>query len=129
MELVLERVFKPLSRAFRPQAIIRNGGSDPHFGDGLATLGLTFAGLRAIGTAVADAASAAGCGAVDLCCSGYNPETVAQGWLYILSGLMGVNVSLYEPKPPRWGVPSPIEATESVIEAVTKRLSEYWSLD
>ena len=129
MELVLEQVFKPLSRTFRPQAIIRNGGSDPHFGDGLATLGLTFAGLRAIGTAVAEAASTAGCGAVDLCCSGYNPETDAKGWLYILSGLMGVNISLSEPKLPRWNVSNPIEATETVIESVTKRLSEYWSLN
>jgi acetoin utilization protein AcuC len=129
MELVLERIFKPLARAFRPQAIIRNGGSDPHFGDGLATLGLTFAGLRSIGVAVAEAASVAGCGAVDLCCSGYNPETVTQGWLYILSGLMDVEVSIPEPKPTHWGVPSPTEATEAVIEAVTERLSDYWSLD
>ena len=129
MDLVLERVFKPLARAFKPQAIIRNGGSDPHFGDGLTTLGLTFAGLRSIGAAVAEAASAVECGAVDLCCSGYNPRTVAEGWLSILSGLMGVEVSLPEPKPPRWGVPNPVEATEAVIEALAEKLSGYWSLD
>ena len=126
MGLVLERVLKPLARAFRPQVIIRNGGSDPHFRDGLARLALTFAGLRSIGAAVAEAASAAGCGVVDLCCSGYNPETVAEGWAAILSGLMGVDLELPEP-PPRPG-PDPVEATERVIDALAERLSGYWSL-
>ena len=128
MELVLERVFKPLARAFRPQAIIRNGGSDPHHRDGLASLGLTFTGLRSIGAAVAEAASTTGCGVVDLCCSGYNPETVAEGWLAILSGLMGVEVELVERWPPRRGGPELLEGTGAVIDALAERLSGYWSL-
>ena len=128
MELVLERVLKPLARDFRPQAIIRNGGSDPHFRDGLASLGLTFNGLRAIGEAVADAASAAGCGVIDLCCSGYNPETVAEGWLAILSGAAGIEVDLVEPCPPRRGDPRLLKRTEAVIDALAEKLSGYWSL-
>jgi len=128
MEIVLERVFKPLTRAFKPQAIIRNGGSDPHFRDGLASLGLTYAGLRAVGAAVSDAAHAAGCGVIDLCCSGYNPETVAEGWLAILSGLMGVETGLMEPSPPRSPGPELLEATEAVIEALAERLGGRWDL-
>ncbi len=128
MGLVLERVFKPLARAFRPQAIIRNGGSDPHFRDGLVSLGLTFTGLRSIGEAVADAASAADCGVVDLCCSGYNPETVAEGWLSLLSGLIGVELDLVERPSPRRGGPRLLRATEKVIDTLAERLSGYWDL-
>ncbi len=129
MQLVLERVFKPLARDFRPQALIRNGGSDPHFMDGLANLGLTFSGLRSVGKAVSDAASAAGCGVVDLCCSGYNPETVAEGWLAIISGLIGVEVELEERGTPRRVDTRHLEATNAVIGELAKRLREYWILD
>lgn len=128
MDLVLERVLKPLARAFRPQVIIRNGGSDPHFRDGLTNLGLTFTGLRSIGTAVAEAASAASCGVVDLCCSGYNLETVAEGWLAILSGVMGVEVNLMERVPPKRGDHRLLEATGGVIDALAERLRGFWSL-
>jgi len=129
MQQVLERVFKPLAKAFRPQAIIRNGGSDPHFLDGLANLGLTFSGLRSVGKAVSDAASSAGCGVVDLCCSGYNPETVAEGWLAILSGLIGVKVELEGRGVPRRTNPRLLEATNVTIEELANRLSDYWILD
>ncbi|MCW3991414.1 MAG: histone deacetylase [Candidatus Bathyarchaeota archaeon] len=128
MDIVLERVFKPLARAFRPQVIIRNGGSDPHYRDGLTSLGLTFNGLRSIGAAVSQAASASGCGVVDLCCSGYNPETVAEGWLAILSGLMGVEVELDERRPPPTARPEMLKATEAVIDRLAERLSGHWSL-
>lgn len=129
MQQVLERVFKPLAKAFRPQAIIRNGGSDPHYMDGLANLGLTFSGLRSVGKAVSDAASSAGCGVVDLCCSGYNPETVAEGWLAILSGLIGVEVELEGRGIPRHTNPRLLEATNLIIEELANRLSDYWTLD
>jgi acetoin utilization protein AcuC len=128
MRTTLERVFRPLAREFRPQAIIRNGGSDPHFMDGLGRLDLSFQGLRSIGESVAGTAGDCGCGVVDLCCSGYNPSTVAEGWLSILSGLTGFD---YRPADTR---PAPVESvwvieeTESVVEAVASRLGEYWSL-
>jgi len=129
MELVLERVFMPLVDAFRPQAIIRNGGSDPHHQDGLASLGLTFNGLRRIGESVAEAASSVGCGVIDLCCSGYNPETVAEGWLAILSGVMGVEVELVERNPPTRRSPMLLDKTGSVIDLLAKELGSYWSLN
>lgn len=128
MDLVLERVFKPLAKVFRPQIIIRNGGSDPHYRDGLASLGLTFNGLRSIGAEVSQAAFDAGCGVIDLCCSGYNPETVAEGWLALLSGLMGVEVELDELRPPPTAKPEMLKATEAVINRLAERLSGYWSL-
>jgi acetoin utilization protein AcuC len=129
MKLALERVFQPLSRAFRPQVIIRNGGSDPHFLDGLTNLGLTFKGLKSIGAAVAEAASDIGCGVVDLCCSGYNPDTVAKGWFAILVGLIGIEAELSESHPPRRTYPRLVNETEENIEKLAETLSGYWNLE
>jgi acetoin utilization protein AcuC len=128
MALVLEEVFLPLTREFRPQAIIRNGGSDPHFMDGLGSLNLSFQGLRHIGEVVAEAASKAGCGVVDLCCSGYNPSTVAQGWLALLSGVAGLEVPLVESTQPPVADGVVVGETRDVISEIQSKLAEYWSL-
>lgn len=128
MRLALDRVFKPLAEAFKPQVLIRNGGTDPHHADGLARLGLTFQGLRSIGSAVAEAASKAGCGVVDLVCSGYNPATVEEGWLAILSGEAGLEVETPEEETLRREPLGLVEETGRVIEALLRRLRNYWSL-
>lgn len=95
----------------------------------IGNLGLTFSGLRSIGSAVADAGSEVACGVVDLCCSGYNPKTVAEGWLTILSGLIGVKVELMEQRLPSRSYPRLLEAMDAVIDRLTKTLSVYWNLD
>ena len=128
LEVVLQRIFLPLAGEFKPEIILRNGGSDPHFQDGLASLGFSMAGLRRIGEAVAEAASEAGCGVVDLCCSGYNPQTVAMGWLALLSGVAGLDVELEESiEPPRAGR-GIYERTVRVVEELERLLKSYWSL-
>jgi acetoin utilization protein AcuC len=129
MRLVIEEVFKPIVREFEPQLIIRNGGSDPHFLDGLGSLKLTYDGLRSIGEAVSAAAERSKCGVVDLCCSGYNPETVAEGWLAIISGEIGVEVSLVEKRRPPEPSERVIEATKKIISGVKRNLREYWRFD
>jgi len=129
MRLVLERVFKPIARELRPDIIIRNGGSDPHHRDGLANLGLTFMGLRSIGMAVREATAAAGCGIVDLCCSGYNPETVAEGWLSILSGEIRADINIVDGLQESSLNPGLLKVTEGVIENLRHKLNGYWHLD
>jgi acetoin utilization protein AcuC len=127
MILFLEEVFKPLVNEFKPQVIIRNGGSDPHFMDGLGGLNLTFLGLRSIGEAVAEAAKTSNCGVVDLCCSGYNPTTVAEGWLSILSGIIGWDISFKEPAKPPIRSEKAFFTAEKVIKSLKNKLGEYWS--
>jgi len=51
-QLVFEEIIEPLTEEFKPQIIIRNGGSDPHFDDGLTQLGLPVRGFRMIGERV-----------------------------------------------------------------------------
>jgi len=48
-KLVFDEIILPLTGEFKPQIIVRNGGSDPHFNDGLTHLGLTIAGFRMVG--------------------------------------------------------------------------------
>jgi acetoin utilization protein AcuC len=128
MALFLEEIFKPLSKEFRPQAIIRNGGSDPHHMDGLGGLNITFRGLYSIGRAVAEAAKKSGCGIVDLCCSGYNPLTVADGWFSLLTGAMGKALQMNEYSPPPSSPDSIIRKTVQVVENVKTTLNEYWDI-
>ncbi len=121
-------MFLPLVREFRPQAIIRNGGSDPHFLDGLGSLNISFEGLRHIGEVVAGAASDVGCGVVDLSCSGYNSRTVAQGWLALLSGVAGLDVRQVESVPPPVADEGVVGETRDVISEIQSKLAEYWGL-
>ncbi len=126
MNLFLDEVFRPLSEEFKPQAIIRNGGTDPHFMDGLGNLHLTYQGLWEIGKAVSQAAERAGCGVVDLCCSGYNPDTVAEGWLAILTGTMGEENPSVELFPPPGSSAAVFKETGRIIVDVKSHLREYW---
>jgi acetoin utilization protein AcuC len=129
MSLVIEQVFEPLVMEFRPQAIVRNGGSDPHFRDWLGGLSLTYSGLRSIGEAVAKAARSSNCGVIDLCCSGYNPATVAEGWLAIMSGVMGMDLDLRERVPPPRASENLLRETQDTIDELRRVMGEYWSFD
>ena len=128
MGLFLDEVFKPLAGEFEPQIIIRNGGTDPHFLDGLGSLKLTFEGLRTIGRSVAEAAAFSKCGVVDLCCSGYNPTTVAEGWFSLLSGVIGFGEKLEETIAPPQLSETVFAQTREVIDAVKETLGEYWDM-
>jgi acetoin utilization deacetylase AcuC-like enzyme len=128
MQLFLNEVFKPIAADFKPQAIIRNGGSDPHFMDSLGGLNLTYNGLRSIGEAVAEAAKTCKCGVVDLCCSGYNPTIIAEGWLSLLAGVMERKIVLEDPLSPPPSSERTFLTTEKVIKSVRKKLGEYWNI-
>jgi acetoin utilization deacetylase AcuC-like enzyme len=97
--------------------------------DGLGSLNVTFEGLRHIGKVVAGAATEMGSGVVDLCCSGYNPRTVAQGWLALLSGVAGLDVPIGELAPPPVVDGGVLAETRKVISDVQSKLAKYWSID
>jgi len=50
-------------------------------------------------------------------------------WLALISGLVGVELSLEEPEPvsPRFSDDSSLAATETVIGEVKRHLEDYWS--
>jgi acetoin utilization protein AcuC len=126
--LVFESIVEPVVQEYKPQLIIRNGGSDPHFADGLTTLGLTMEGFRMIGEKVRKMSEICDGKLIDLIASGYNREVLPYAWTALISGLTGLNYKLVEPLP----VPAVthkkavLEQTKSVIAEVKKCLSPYW---
>ena len=127
--LAFESIVEPVSREFSPQIIIRNGGSDPHFADGLTNLGLPVRGFRMIGEKVREMAAVCSGRAIDLIASGYNEEVLPYGWLALISGLAGIEPGIEEPEPipQRFATDSAIAETGKVIEEVKGELRDYWS--
>ena len=84
--------------------------------------------VDSIGRAVAEASKKSGCGIVDLCCSGYNPLTVADGWFSLLTGAMGKELQMNEYSPPPISPDSIVRKTVQVVENVKTTLNEYWDI-
>ncbi|MFC2052167.1 histone deacetylase family protein [Chloroflexota bacterium] len=127
--LALESIVEPVVREFKPQIIIRNGGSDPHFADGLTNLGLPVKGFRMIGEKVREIADICGGKAIDLIASGYNEKVLPYAWLALITGLEGIELSVEEPEPipQKFSVDSSLDETERMIEAVRSQLKDYWT--
>ena len=124
-----ESIVEPLAHEFHPEVIIRNGGSDPHFADGLTNLGLTLEGFRMIGEKTRVLADKLCSGKqIDLIASGYNEKVLPWGWLALVAGMGGIPVELIEPERPPAGLRNDIspDDTKKVIAAVRKNLKSYW---
>ena len=128
-QLVFESLVQPLVQEFKPQIIIRNGGSDPHFDDGLTNLGLPVKGFRMIGEKVREMAKLCDEKVIDLIASGYNREILPYAWLSLISGLAGFDLQIEEPAPvpQRLREDPALAATENVIAEVKKQLKDYWA--
>ena len=124
--LAFETIVEPVTREFKPQIIIRNGGSDPHFADGLTNLGLSLEGFKMIGGKVRKMAEICQDKAIDLIASGYNEKVLPYGWLALISGLAGIELDLKEPIPPRFQTESSLTATQKIIAEVKTHLNSYW---
>ncbi len=127
-ELAFKSIVEPVIREFNPQIIIRNGGSDPHFADGLTTLGLSVRGFRMLGEKVREMARICDGKAIDLIASGYNEEVLPYAWLALISGLTGIKLGIEEPEPipQRFSTDFAFTETEKVIEGVKGQLKDYW---
>ena len=126
-EYALDHIFVPLAEEFRPQIVIRNGGSDPHFADELTDLGLTMKGFHMIGKKVRQVAGRVCEGRrVDLLGSGYNQTVLPPAWLALVAGSAGIDVDLKEPFLFSMQKDSGIEETKRVVEEVKKNLRSYW---
>jgi acetoin utilization protein AcuC len=127
MDLVTERVFKPIAHQFRPQVIIRNGGPDPHFQDGLASLRFTYQGFWRMGKRITEIAKEINSPIINMSCSGYNPKTVAKGMFSILAGLLEMELDFQENRKPS-GDKLQKEETNKRIDQLADKLERYWKL-
>ena len=122
-----DEIIFPLAKEFKPEIIIRNGGSDPHFADGLTNLGLTLEGFKMIGQNVRKLSEICQGKEVDLIASGYNQEILPRAWLAILTGLLDLPVDkkLFEEKTgPQKN--SGLEETKEIIKELKSILKKYW---
>ena len=129
-ELAYSEIVVPLVEEFKPEIIIRNGGSDPHFSDKLTDLGVSLSGLRRMGEIHREIMQISGSrGGINLIGSGYNPIVLPYGWISIILGLADIDFSLEEPIPlPSWiNDESILSRTRKVLEEVKNVHSAYWS--
>jgi acetoin utilization protein AcuC len=127
--LSFEEVILPVASEFKPQIILRNGGSDPHYSDNLTNLGLTIQGFRMIGEKVREMAQICGGKVVDMIGSGYNKEILPHAWFALLAGLANFSVPIEEPfqtsAQPR--ADSSLIETKEMIQEAKKILKDYWT--
>lgn len=129
-QYVFEEIVFPLAKEFQPELIIRNGGSDPYFADGLTNLGLTLAGFKMIGEKVKEIAKEICRGKeIDLIASGYNQEILPLAWAALISGLLNLPIEIKNPPPKFGGGPaknSKIKETKEIIKELKNLLKKYW---
>ncbi|MEW5937834.1 MAG: histone deacetylase family protein [Candidatus Thermoplasmatota archaeon] len=90
-EYALRELYLPLCKEFNPDAIIRNGGADPHHSDELTNLSLDLRGLEMVGRIVREGVDMTSGKLLDLMVSGYGPMT-PYGWLALFSGVTGISM-------------------------------------
>ena len=124
-ELIFDEIIFPLAREYKPQMIIRYGGSDPYFDDELTSLGLTLYGFEMIGKKVRELSREL-CEnrSVDLLCSGYNLEVLPKIWLTLVAAISGVKINFKESALDIRD--RKIAETKHLIKKVKGKLAPYW---
>ena len=123
-----DEIIFPIAKEFKPELIIRYGGSDPYFNDSLTQLGLTLEGFKMIGGKVKELADEVCQGKeIDLIASGYNKEILPLAWTSLLSGLLDLKINLKDPNektaPQRdYG----LEEVREIIKELKQILKKYW---
>jgi acetoin utilization protein AcuC len=130
-DLALDQVVFPLIDEFRPEIIIRNGGSDPLYTDTLTNLGLTLDELTSLIHRVAEKAKSSNIPLVDLFLSGYGAY-VTEGWLAIVRGILGETFELSIAEDMKFVVPEErarIErVTRATLDYLKANLEPYWKI-
>jgi len=127
-KLAFESIIEPVTIEFQPQAIICNGGSDPHFADSITNLGLTVAGFKMIGEKVRTMAEICEGKLIEMIASGYTRTVLPASWLALIAGLAGFDIAVEEPVtiPKQFSEDHTIDRTGQVIEEVKTYLGDYW---
>jgi acetoin utilization protein AcuC len=126
-EYVFDEIIFPVVFEFKPEIIIRNGGSDPYFEDILTNLGLTFDGFEMIGKKVRQLADSVCNGKeVDLLASGYDQKALPLAWLSLVTGLLGLNIQIKEPRVMVLSKNFRLKETKEMAEELKNHLKDYW---
>lgn len=127
-EYIFENVIFPLAEEFKPELIIRYGGTDPYFKDSLTSLGLKILDFRKIGALTRKLVELHGGKLIDAIASGYNEKVIAPGWLSIICGVEEIDLEIEEPYSTSELQPSDsaYESTKNMVKELKGYLREYW---
>ncbi|MGB9598258.1 MAG: histone deacetylase [Minisyncoccales bacterium] len=120
---VFKEVIFPVVEEFKPEIIIRNGGSDPHFKDLLTDLGMSVEGFFQLGTFTRELSFLCQEREIDLLASGYHLGVLPYCWTNLISGLWGLSFKL---KIKEEKLKEPLSETEKIIEKIKKVFRPYW---
>jgi acetoin utilization protein AcuC len=125
----LNEVLVPLAEEFKPEIIIANGGSDPHFADMLGDLSLTVTGFFSVSRLIRETADRVCSGKLVLMPgSGYNPKVLPLCWYALIAGVVGLkDVNVEEPYPPPKEPPQCRRTVERTIDELKRLLRRHWS--
>jgi acetoin utilization protein AcuC len=125
----LKEIFVPLADEFKPEIIIANGGSDPHFADMLGDLSLTVKGFFEIARIIRENAEKVCLGKLVLIPgSGYNPKVLPLCWYALVAGIVGLeDINVKDPYNPPEEPPFCRKKVESTIEELKGLLKKKWT--
>lgn len=124
----LKEVFVPLAEEFKPDLIVANGGSDPHFADTLGSLRLTVNGFFKLSQTIAHVAEEVCQNKLVLMPgSGYNPTVLPPCWFALTAGVVGyetINVS--DPYTPPVESDLTRRTVKNTLANLKQILKKYW---
>lgn len=128
-QYIFENIIFPVAEDFKPEIIIRYGGTDPYWNDSLTYLGLTIADFRKIGQYTSKLGDISDGKVIDAIASGYNEKAMGPGWLSLICGLIGIDIEIEEPEPiPENFKQDPVyESTKTMVRELKELLKEYWT--
>lgn len=124
----LRQIFVPLAREFKPDVVLANGGSDPHFADILGSLGLTVKSFFNLSRLIVDVGEEVCGGRVALLVgSGYNPAVLPACWYALVAGVAGLeSLGVTDPSSPPVEPPWCRERVEATVKELRQILKKYW---
>lgn len=124
----LREIFVPLAEEFKPDIIVGNGGSDPHFADMLGNLGLTVQGFFKISCTIVETAEKVCQGKVVLMPgSGYNPTVLPPCWYALAAGVVGLEkIEVSDPYAPPVEPDYVRKEVEDTLRNLKRLLRKYW---
>ncbi|MDD5338376.1 MAG: histone deacetylase family protein [Dehalococcoidales bacterium] len=125
---IYDEIILPVTQEYQPEIIVRNGGSDPYFDDGLTNLAMTVAGFKMMGEKIREMTEVCGGKEIDLIASGYNEKVLPYVWLSLLSGVADFPLTIEEPEtvPPQLYQDDTLTETEKVISEVKRNHLKHW---
>jgi acetoin utilization protein AcuC len=124
----LREIFVPLAEEFKPEVILANGGSDPHFADMLGNLGLTVDGFFELSRTIAVVAKKVCAGKLVLMVgSGYNPVVLPPCWYALTAGVVGLEkIDVVDPYAPPAEPEGCRRTVGKTLAELKENLKRYW---